>query len=70
MIYLETNNMEQQFIITDSESTVQGWIARGWLVVSVTPMHVATGSSFVQHGKLAIVLEKFTGESAAKKAPR
>jgi hypothetical protein len=49
---------EQKFIITDSQYDVQNLIDKGWLVVSVTAQHIATGSSFQVTGKFAVLLER------------
>lgn len=56
--------MEQKVIITNSESTINDEIAKGWKIKSVTAGHVAshaggnTYSSGKEHGKFLIVLEK------------
>jgi hypothetical protein len=50
--------MEQKFFITDSQYDVQGWLDKGWMIVSVTAQHVSTGSSQWLSGKFAIVIEK------------
>ena len=49
---------EQKFIITDSQYDVQNYLDKGWVIVSVTAQHTATGSSFQVHGKFGIVLER------------
>jgi hypothetical protein len=50
--------MEQKFLITDSQYDVQGWLDKGWRIISVTAQYVATGSSYQTTGKFAIVLER------------
>ena len=50
--------MEQKFLITDSQYDVQDWLDKGWRIVSVTAQHVATGNSYTERGKFAIVLER------------
>jgi hypothetical protein len=50
--------MEQKFLITDSQYDVQGWLDKGWRIVSVTAQHVATSNSYTERGKFAIVLER------------
>lgn len=50
--------MEQKFLITDSQYDVQGWLDKGWRIVSVTAQHVATANSYTERGKFAIVLER------------
>lgn len=49
---------EQKFIITDSQYDVQNLLDKGWLIISVTAQHTATGSSFQVNGKFAVVLER------------
>lgn len=52
--------MEQKFLITKSDYDVQGWLDKGWKIVSVTAQHVScTGDSYnIVKGKFAIVLER------------
>jgi hypothetical protein len=51
--------MEQKFLITDSQYDVQGWLDKGWSIVSVTAQVVSTGKDFTsEKGKFAIVLER------------
>jgi hypothetical protein len=51
--------MEQKFLITDDPHTVQGYLDKGWRVVSVTAQVVSTGKDYSsEKGKFAIVLER------------
>ena len=59
---LTTNiqTMEQKFIITDRDHTVNDLLQEGWRVVSVTAQHVAPGSenSLPMRGYFAVLLER------------
>ncbi len=50
--------MEQKFLIVDSQYEVQSWLDKGWRITSITAQHIATGSSRIECGKFAIVLER------------
>jgi hypothetical protein len=49
--------MEQKFIITLDQDTVQEYLNEGWRIISITPQHVAAGGRSMV-GRFAIVLER------------
>jgi hypothetical protein len=53
--------MAQKVIITSSEKTINDWLDKGWVVVSVTAQYVAmsnTYSSSTIHSNFCFVIEK------------
>ena len=63
---LNQNRMKQQLVVvlsgsdyaSDMEKEVNKCLEKGWLVVSVTAQHVATGSSQTARGGYFIVFER------------
>jgi hypothetical protein len=58
--------MEQRFLIIDNEGEVNDWLKKGWRVISVTPQHVSTGSTYASdklRGKFAVVIQKVSTEN-------
>jgi hypothetical protein len=64
--HLNQNRMKQQLVVvlsgsdyaSDMEKEVNKCLEKGWLVVSVTAQHVATGSSQTARGGYFIVFER------------
>lgn len=58
--------MEQKIVITDSDSTINEWINRGWTVVSVTAGYASTSAggqlynTSSIHGKFCFLIQKLT----------
>jgi hypothetical protein len=58
--------MKQQLVVvlsgsdyaSDMEKKVNGWLEKGWVIVSVTAQHVATDSSSAIRGGYFVVLER------------
>ena len=53
----------QKVVITNDESVVNQWLAKGWRVKGATPLRICTNSSehglsAVHHGKISYLLEK------------
>lgn len=48
--------VEQKFLITNSQSEVQNWLDRGWIITSVTAQRII--GDIYARGDFAIVLER------------
>ena len=49
---------EQKILIVDNSRDINEWLDKGWEVVSVTAQFVSAGSSYVEKGKFAVVIQK------------
>ncbi len=50
--------MKKKFLIVDFNSSVQAYLDDGYEIEKMVALHVSTGSSTYQHGKVAIYLIK------------
>lgn len=50
--------MERKFLIVDFSTSVQTYLDKGYEIEKLVPLHVSSGNSTYQHGKVAVYLVK------------